>query len=75
MPLAKPIDEAFDYFADFRNENEWNVVAHDIRLLNDGPIGVGSRFQGEYDRMGTMDPQPKGAMRLLKPLMGVIVKG
>ncbi len=45
----------FDYFVDFRNENEWNVVAHDVTMLTDRPIGVGSRFRGEYDRMGAME--------------------
>jgi hypothetical protein len=55
LDLARPIAETFDYFSDFRNENEWNIVAHEIRLLTAGPIGKGSRFSGEYDRMGTME--------------------
>lgn len=107
-----PVETVFDYFMDFRNENEWNVVAHDVEMTTPAPIGVGSRFRGQYDRMGqmeyevkeldrpryarvrgnarmfawdstftfteqsagthvecTMDPQPKGPLRLLKPLM------
>jgi hypothetical protein len=50
-----PIDTVFGYFTDFRNENEWNVVAHDVVLVTPGPIGVGSRFAGDYDLMGRME--------------------
>jgi hypothetical protein len=50
-----PVETVFDYFLDFRNENQWNVVAHDIVLLTDLPIAVGSRFSGQYDRMGQME--------------------
>jgi uncharacterized protein YndB with AHSA1/START domain len=54
LHVDRPVDEVFDYFSDFRNENEWNVVAHDLVLLTEGAVGTGSRFRGEYDRMGTM---------------------
>ena len=52
--FSRSIEETFDYFADFRNENEWNPVAHDVQMLTEPPIGKGSRFRGEYDRVGTM---------------------
>ncbi len=55
LDLSRPIGEVFDYVADFRNENEWNVVAHDVRMLTEPPIGKGSRFLGEYDRVGTLE--------------------
>jgi hypothetical protein len=107
----------FDYFLDFRNENQWNVVAHNIVLLTDPPIRAGSRFSGQYDRMGpmeyeiqefdrprfasvrgqaklfrwlstfsftedngsttiecTMDPNPKGLLKVVKPLMAKMVQ-
>src|SRR3954469_19914851 len=51
----QPIDTGFAYFTDFRNENEWNVVAHDVEQVTPGPIGVGTRFAGDYDRMGRME--------------------
>jgi hypothetical protein len=112
-----PVKTVFDYFVDFRNENEWNVVAHDVEMTTPGPIAVGSRFRGIYDRMGpleyevqeldrpafarvrgnarmfawdstftfteqpdgtrvvcTMDPNPKGPLRILKPLIGGMVE-
>jgi hypothetical protein len=52
--VERPVDEVFDYMADFRNENEWNVVASDLKMITPEPVGVGSRFTGEYQRMGTM---------------------
>jgi hypothetical protein len=55
LEVDRPVSDTFDYFADFRNENEWNTVAHDIRMLTAPPVGAGSRFRGEYDRMGTME--------------------
>ena len=90
----------------------------DIQLLTEGAIGTGSRFRGEYDRIGTMeyeileldrphhvlvrgksksfewvstfdfsergagthvvgtmDPQPKGLLGLLKPILETLMKG
>ncbi|MEA2645366.1 MAG: hypothetical protein QOE92_449 [Chloroflexota bacterium] len=117
LQVDRPVDEVFDYMADFRNENEWNTVARDIVQVTDGPVGVGARFRGEYDRMGTMeyeireydtpghlgvqgtakmfswystfdfkpsdggtlvmatiDPKPRGVLKVVKPLMEGIMK-
>src|SRR6476469_648051 len=116
LTVDLPIETVFDYFLDFRNENEWNVVAHNLTMLTDPPIRTGSRFRGTYDRMGpmeyeiqqfdrprfasvrgqarlfrwqstftftpqgastqiecTMDPNPKGPLRILKPLMSRMI--
>ena len=117
LDVDMPIEQVFDYFVDFRNENEWNLVAHDVVKVGDGAIGVGSTFRGVYDRMGpmqytieqydaprfaavngearmfrwhstftfteeagrthvvcTMDPQPKGLLRVIQPLMSGMVE-
>jgi uncharacterized protein YndB with AHSA1/START domain len=117
LTVDMPISGVFDYFTDFRNENEWNVVAHDVVKVTDGEVGVGSTFRGVYDRMGpmrytvreyepthfasvdgearlfawhstftfteqpvgtrvvcTMDPRPKGPLRLVKPLMSGMIE-
>ena len=55
VDLRRPIEAVFDYFADFRNENEWNAVARDARLLTEPPIAAGSRFSIVYTRVGTME--------------------
>jgi len=118
LEVDRPVAEVFDYLADFSNENEWNSVAHAVAPTNPGPLAVGARFKGDYDRMGsmeyeikeysrpdrlggegrakmltwyatfdfsgrdggtrlvgTLDPHPKGVLRLAKPLMEMMMKG
>ncbi len=118
LEVDRPAAEVFDYMADFSNENEWNSVAHDVAHLNPGPPAVGSRFKGDFDRIGsveyeikeyarpdhlsgegkakmvtwdetfdfsgleggtrlvgTIDPHPRGVLRLAKPLMVMVMKG
>lgn len=118
LEVDRPVAEVFDYMADFSNENEWNSVAHDVAQLNPDPLAVGSRFKGDFDRigsveyeikeyarpdhlsgegrakmvtwdeafdfserngrtrlLGTLDPHPKGVLRLAKPLMERVMKG
>lgn len=51
-------EEVFDALADPRSELQWNPDMQRIEELTDGPVGVGSRFQGpdvtveitEFDR-------------------------
>ena len=117
LDVDMPIDRVFDYFIDFRNENDWNVVAHDVVKVGESAIGVGSTFRGIYDRMGamqytiqefdpprfasvqgearmfrwfstftfteasggthvecTMDPHPKGILRIFRPLMSGMIE-
>jgi hypothetical protein len=118
LEVDRPVAEVFDYMANFSNENEWNSVAHNVAQLNPGPLAAGSRFKGDYDRMGTVeylikeyarpdhlegegrakmltwdstfdfsarhggtslvatiDPHPRGVLRLAKPLMERVMKG
>jgi hypothetical protein len=37
-------EEAFDYIADFGRQAEWDPNTQSSRRLDEGPIGVGSRF-------------------------------
>ncbi len=55
VAVNRPVEEVFEYLSDFRNENEWNVVSKNTRLLSSGPVGIGSRFAGDYERMGAMN--------------------
>ena len=50
VELDVPVQEAFDYFSDFRNENEWNVVAHDVVMTTDIPIQSTAMFQVDQVR-------------------------
>lgn len=51
LTIDRPVDEVFDFVADARNALKWLPVAVERRKLTDGPIGVGTRFEGT-DRIG-----------------------
>lgn len=38
-------DETFEYLADFANAREWDPGVVEGERVDDGPLGVGSRFQ------------------------------
>jgi hypothetical protein len=40
--------EAFDYIADFTTSQHWDPGISEATRLDDGPIGVGSRFRVRY---------------------------
>jgi uncharacterized protein YndB with AHSA1/START domain len=54
VTIDQPIEAVFDFLADARNEPQWLPGAHDIALVTDGPVGVETRFQGQYARIGTV---------------------
>jgi uncharacterized protein YndB with AHSA1/START domain len=43
--LPRPADEVFRYLADFGNLAEWDPMFERSDRLDDGPLGVGSRFR------------------------------
>jgi uncharacterized membrane protein len=43
--LPRPADEVFRYLADFGNLAEWDPMFDRSERLDDGPLGVGSRFR------------------------------
>lgn len=51
LTIDRPVDEVFDFVADARNVLKWLPVAVERRKLTDGPIGLGTRFEGT-DRIG-----------------------
>lgn len=40
-----PIEDVFDYVADFANSMEWDPGVATAERLGDGPVGLGSRFR------------------------------
>ena len=53
-----PIDDVFDYVADFANSQEWDPGVATAERLDEGPVGLGSRFRLGVrlgPRVGTMD--------------------
>jgi carbon monoxide dehydrogenase subunit G len=53
-----PIDEAFAYLADFANSEEWDPGVVSAERIDDGPVGVGSRYRvgvRQGDRVAMME--------------------
>jgi len=53
-----PIEDVFDYIADFANSQEWDPGVATAERLDEGPVGLGSRFRLGVrlgPRVGTMD--------------------
>ena len=53
-----PIEDVFDYVADFANSQEWDPGVATAERLDEGPVGLGSRFRLGVrlgPRVGTMD--------------------
>jgi len=45
IETALPLDEAFQYVADFANAKEWDPGVVTTRRLDDGPLGPGARYE------------------------------
>ena len=52
VTLRQPQEEAFDFFIDFRNEPAWNPDCLMVEKTSDGPIGVGTTFDGKMKGVG-----------------------
>lgn len=50
--IPRPADVAFDYFADLRNEPEYNPQVSGITLTSPEPVGPGSTFTGTHRGFG-----------------------
>ena len=49
-------DEAFDYMADFTNSERWDPGTKSAKRLDEGEIGVGSRFELIVEFAGNESP-------------------
>ncbi len=43
--IERPLGEVFDYTADFENIEDWDPGIASSKRLDEGPVGVGSRFE------------------------------
>jgi hypothetical protein len=48
IEIDRPAEVVFDYCVEPANEPEWNPRTRWIRRLGQGPLDVGSRFEGEW---------------------------
>ena len=52
VPSSKPADETFAYLADFTSTQEWDPGVLRGKRLDDGEIGIGSRFEITVKSLG-----------------------
>jgi uncharacterized protein YndB with AHSA1/START domain len=55
VQVDAPITAVFDYLADARNEPQWLPGAQEVTKTTDGPVGLGTRFEGVYRRAGRVE--------------------
>jgi hypothetical protein len=48
VDIQRSPEEVFDYCTDLGREPEWNPRTRRIEKLTDGPIGLGTRYRGEW---------------------------
>lgn len=41
-------EDAFDYLSDLRSELEWNPACREMEKLNEGPIGLGTKYRAKW---------------------------
>ena len=50
--IGRTAEDVFAYVTDFRHSQEWQDTALEIRKVTDGPVRVGTRFEGIRKVMG-----------------------
>lgn len=48
LVINRSPEEVFDFWADARNENDWDPDAKGVEKTSPGPVGPGATFRGEY---------------------------
>ncbi len=56
IDLPLPIEEAFDYLADFSKTAEWDPSVTEAEQLTPDPVGLGSRFRVSVSLLGRALP-------------------
>jgi carbon monoxide dehydrogenase subunit G len=56
IDLPNPIEEAFDYLADFSRTAEWDPGVYEARRLTRGKVRLGSRFEVTISFLGRRIP-------------------
>jgi uncharacterized protein YndB with AHSA1/START domain len=48
VDIRRSPEEVFDYCTDILREPEWNPRTRRVEKLTQGPVGLGTRFEGEW---------------------------
>ena len=62
-----PLEETFDYIADFANARHWDPGVAAARRLDDGPVAAGSTFELEVRMGGRVAPMAYRISTLERP--------
>jgi hypothetical protein len=75
IDLPIPIEEAFDYLADFSRTVEWDPGVVEARRLTRGPVRVGSLFRVVVSTLGRRIPLEYEVTEFERPSRLVLVGG
>ena len=50
--IARPVGEVWEYVTNAENLPVWVPVLHEVTQITDGPVGVGTRWQGTMRFLG-----------------------
>ena len=53
--IERSLEDVFDYLADARNEPAWLPGAEQVAKTTPGPVGLGTSFDGRYERAGRVE--------------------
>jgi uncharacterized protein YndB with AHSA1/START domain len=53
--IERTPEDVFDYLVDLRNELEWNPGVESMRLLTEGPVGIGTRYLAKWKQSGHIE--------------------
>jgi len=54
LDIPRPIDEVFDFLADFRHTPEWNELSLRVQKIDDSPIDKGTQFRESHKKLGAL---------------------
>jgi carbon monoxide dehydrogenase subunit G len=74
IETSLPIDEAFAYVADFANAPEWDPGVATAERIDQGPVGVGSRYRLGV-RMGRRVAPMEYRVSVFEPPFRVLLTG
>lgn len=75
IDLPVPIEESFDYLADYSRTAEWDPGIADARRLTHGAIGLGSRFEVVFSFLGRQIPLAYEITEFARPSRLVLTGG
>jgi dehydrogenase/reductase SDR family protein 12 len=75
IDLPLPIEEAFDYLADFSRTAEWDPGVVEARRITPGPVRVGTRFRVVVSILGTRIPLEYRITEMERPSRLVLTGG